>query len=158
MNMFAVFRTGACALVTSTMAYTGIHRQYGLSQPDWDLVTQAEPWNVEQRAKAKAIIAECVMISLTIAGLPAQQLPAQYVAAVIAHIVSPANMLVASTRAPEAFDAMAASGMQGDHEIKPVPIEQMQSLVMAYAGGAAGEPLGHALPKETEIKSMDTKS
>lgn len=156
MNMFNVYRTGALALVTETMAYTAIHRQYGLSQADWELVTQKEPWNVEQRQKARSIIAECVMISLTISGLPAQQLPAQYVAAVIAHIVAPSNMLVASTRAPEAFDAQAASGMQQEHEVKPVPVEQMQALVMAYAGGAADEPLGMAVPKETQDASVDT--
>lgn len=150
MNMFNVFRQGALALVTPTMAYTGVHRENGLSSEDWKLVTQPEPWNVQQRQRARSIIAECVMISLTIAGLPAQSLPAQYVAAVIAHIVSPANMLVASTRAPEAFDAVAASGMVQAQEIKPVSVEQMQALVMAYAGGASGEPPAHMVRKGQE--------
>jgi len=150
MNMFNAFRQGAMCLVTETMAYTAIHREYGLSKEDWTMLTQKEPWNVKQRQRAKSIIAECVTISLTIAGLPAQALPAQYVAAVIAHTVSPANMLVASTRAPEAFDAMAASGIMQEQEIKQVSKEQMQALVMAYAGGVADEPPAHMMPKSQE--------
>lgn len=153
MNHFQIFRQGALSLVTETMAYTKIHRQYGLSQDDWELLTQPEPWNVQQRQRARSIIAEAVTISLTIAGLPAQALPAQYVAAVIATVVRPANMLVASTRAPEAFDAMNASGIMSSTEVQPVTVEQMQSLVMAYAGGAGvNEPNGMTTKRlDTEV-------
>ncbi|WP_299747820.1 hypothetical protein [uncultured Tateyamaria sp.] len=157
MNTFDAFRIGAMALVTETMAYTDTHRKYGLSAEDWKLITQLEPWNVQQRQRARSILAECVQISLTIAGLPAQSLPAQYVAAMIAHLVSPSNLLVASTRAPEAFDAMAASGMVQSQEIKPVSIEQMQALVIAYAGGINGQPPAHILAK-VDLQSVDQET
>ena len=150
MNMFEIFKTGALAMVNETMAYSEIHQKFGLSADDWKLVTQKELWTVEERQRVRSILQECVQISLTVAGLPGQNLPAQYVAAVIAHIVSPSNLLVASTRAPEAFDAVNAAGLQGEHQVKPVPVEMMQALVMAYAGGAASEPIGMAVEPVVE--------
>ncbi len=151
MNHFEVFRNGALCLASKTMEYSETHRKYGLSKDDWELLTQKEPWNTSQRARVRSMIAEAVTISLTIAGLPAQTLPAQYVAAVIATVVQPANLLVASTRAPEAFDAMDASGMMSKSEVRSVTIEQMQSLVMAYAGGA-----GISEPNGMSTKMLDT--
>jgi hypothetical protein len=147
MNMFSIFRQGAAHLVTETMAYTDVHQMHGLSAEDWSLVTQSEPWNIEDRKRVKSVIAECVTISLTIAGLPAMALPGQYVAAVIACIVAPANILVAATRAPDAFDGVAASGLQGDFKIEKMTAEQMISLCLAYASAEFREPVGLMIPK-----------
>lgn len=133
MNHFDIFKIGAKGLVIPTMEYSSVHQMHGLSQEDWDLLTQAEPWTITHRQKARSLIAECVNISLTIAGLPAQPLPAQYVAAVISYVVSPANRLVAAMRAPETFDGVAASGLLGGQEVEPVTSEQMVSLVIAYS-------------------------
>lgn len=141
MNHFDIFRIGAKGLVIPTMDYSSVHQMHGLSQEDWDLLTQKEPWTITHRQKARSLIAECVNISLTIAGLPAQPLPAQYVAAVISCVVAPANRLVAAMRAPETFDGVAASGLLGGQEVQPVTTEQMVSLVMAYSSGyESGQP------------------
>lgn len=139
-NVFQAFRRGALALATETMAYTETHQRYGLSQDDWALLTQKEPWNVDQRRRVRSLISECVTISLTVAGLPAQSLPAQYVAAVIATIVSPANLIVAAHAAPESYDATGAANVEQTFQVTPVRSEQMLSLIMLYAGGFGSEP------------------
>lgn len=133
MNHFDIFKIGAKGLVNPAMDYCAIHQTHGLSQEDWELLTQSEPWSITHRQKARSLIAECVNISLTMAGLPAQPLPAQYVAAVIAYVVAPANRLVAAMRAPETFDGVAASGLLGAQEVTPCSTEQMVSLVIAYS-------------------------
>ena len=158
MNTFDAFRVGAMALVTETMAYTSVHREYGLSAEDWKLVTQKELWNTSESRRVGSILSNCVMISLAVAGLPAQPLPAQYVAAMIAHVVHPSNLLVAAFNAPEAFDAMSASGLVQAQEIKPVSKEQMQALVIAYAGGINGQPPAHILAKaQPQTKDREKK-
>jgi hypothetical protein len=141
MNMFELFKVGAMALATPTMEYAAVHRDHGLSAADWDIVTSKEPWTPTQRRQARSIIAECVQISLTIAGLPAQSLPAQYVAAVITAIVAPVNLLVAASSAPESFDALGAANVETEFQVHPVKREQMQSLVLLYAGGFRSEPM-----------------
>jgi hypothetical protein len=154
MQIFQLFRQGAAHLVTATMAYTEVHQLHGLSAEDWDLVTKKEPWNIEERKRVKSVIAECVTISLTIAGLPAMALPGQYVAAVIACIVSPANLLVAAVRAPDAFDGVKASGIEGDFKIEPMPAEQMISLVTAYASAEFREPIGLSIPRSISDEAV----
>ena len=38
-------------------------------------------------------------------------------------------------RAPEAYDAVGASGLEGPVEIQPMRPEQLMSLVLAYSAG-----------------------
>lgn len=154
-NVFMAFKRAAMSLAKEQMAYTEIHRSYGIAQAEWEMLTQKEPWTVEQRIGVRSIVSEVVQISLTIAGLPATALPAQYVAAVIATVVAPANRIVCATRAPEAFDAVAASGLTQEFEVKPVKIETMISLVIAYSDDWKSEPLGQQLPKSVK---QDEKS
>lgn len=155
MNMFDCFRRGAMGLATQAMQYSSVHAQYGLSQDDWELLTSPVPWNVEERRRVRSVLAEAVQISLTIAGLPAQSLPAQYVAAVISIVVAPTNRLVAATRAPESFDAMGAANVEQPFKVTPVSIEQMQSLVMLYSGGWSSEPTaahtGQVKPEKEKV-------
>lgn len=147
-NLFEGFRRGALMLAANNCVYTQYHKEYGIAQAEWEMLTQDEPWTLSQRQQVRSQIAEVVNISLTIAGLPAMALPAQYVAAVIVTVVSPTNRFVAATRAPEAFDALAASGLNEAFEIRPVTIETMQSLVIAYSGTVKSEPAGQVVPKE----------
>lgn len=144
MNVFDAFRRAGTLMADDTRSYMALHREYGLSKEDWDLVTQSEPWNTEQRMRVRSVLAECCQISLTIAGLPANSLPAQFVAAMIAAIVSPCNLLVAATRAPESFDAVASANTQKVFELTPVLREQMISLCMLYIGDWRSEPMATA--------------
>ena len=95
----------------------------------------------------------------SIAGMPAIPLPGQYVAALIAEVVSPVNRLLACTKVPETFDAEAASGILRTHEVKPMSYEQMSSLVILYSGGFMKEPQAHRLPRDVseEMKKENQK-
>ena len=134
------FRLGAESLVIGTMKYTELHRSHGITQADWELLTQPEHWTPEQVRQIRSILASTIEVCMTIAGLPPVPLPGQYAAAVIAIVVGPANRFLAAAKVPETFDAIAASGLEGTVEIKPLRQETMFGLVMAYSGGYGGEP------------------
>lgn len=73
-NLFQGFRRGAMMLAANQCAYSKIHREYGIAQAEWEMLTQDEPWTLEQRQQVRSQLAELVNISLTIAGLPAMAL------------------------------------------------------------------------------------
>ena len=139
-NLHHSFRLGAESLVRGSTKYTEIHRSYGITQVDWDLLTQEEPWTPEQVRQIRSILASIIEVCMTIAGLPPLPLPGQYAAAVIAIVVAPANRFLAAQKVPDTFDAVAASGLEGVIDIKPVKPETMFGLVLAYSGGYGGEP------------------
>lgn len=85
---------------------------------------------------------------MTIAGMPPIPLPGQYVAAVIAEVVSPQNRMIACTKAPETFDASDASGLLGTSEVTDMSTQQMMALVLAYSGSYLPEPPAEKLPGE----------
>lgn len=138
------FRRGAEELARG-QAYGSVHRSHGLLEADWDLLTQDEPWTPEQARRCRSVIASVCEVSLTIAGMPPVPLPGHYVAAVIAICVGPANRLVACHKVPETFDAVAATGIHSQFEVRPMRPEQMMSLVLAYSGGMGAEPPMHRL-------------
>lgn len=155
MDLHSAFRRGAEVLARE---YCDIHKTYGLTQTDWDLLTQKEHWTPDQARQTRNVLAGVVETALTIAGMPAIPLPGQYVAAVIATVVAPANRFVACTKAPDTFDAHAASGILEQFEIKPMRVEQLMALVMAYSGGYAGEPQRSILkPEVVEIVKEGNK-
>ena len=92
-------------------AYAEVHRQYGLSEADWTLLTQDEHWSADQARSVRSILANVVEVAMTIAGIPPVPLPGHYVAAVIAIVVAPANRFVAASKSPDTFDAVLASGL-----------------------------------------------
>lgn len=135
------FRVGAESLVRGSVKYTELHRSHGITQVDWDLLVQDEPWTPEQARQIRSILASIIEVCMTIAGLPPVPLPGQYAAAVIAIVVAPANRFLAAQKVPDTFDAVAASGLEGAVEIQPTKPEQMFGLIMAYSGGYGGEPM-----------------
>lgn len=141
------FRIGAESLVLGTVKYTELHRSHGITQTDWELLTQLDPWTPEESRQIRSILASVIEVCLTLSGLPPVPLPGQYAAAVIAIVVGPANRFLAAQKTPDTFDAVSASGLEGAVEIKPMKTEQMFSLVMAYSGGFGGEPMPR-LPEE----------
>jgi len=139
-NMFEIFRRGASALADATLSYHDLHKTYGINPEDWKLLTTFMLWTPTEQKKIRSILTEVINISLTIAGLPAQPLPAQYVAALVSKLVSTSNRLVASTLTPETFDAVAASNLDGNQKFVNVTREQMMSLVIAYSSDRYIEP------------------
>jgi len=146
-SIHMAFRAGAAALARGN-AYGELHRSYGLIQDDWRLLTQEEHWNPDEARRVRSILASVIEVALTIAGMPALPLPGQYAAAVISLVVAPANRIVACVKVPDTFDAVAASGLHQEFEIKRMAPEQMIALVVAYSGGLGGEPPLERLPVE----------
>jgi len=138
-DIHTAFRRGATILAQG-QSYGDIHREMGLLEPDWTLLTSDEHWTPAESRRVRSILAGVIEVALTIAGMPPVPLPGQYAAAVIAIVVSPANRLVACYKVPETFDAVAASGLHADFEVRPMRPEQMMALVLAYSGGLGGEP------------------
>lgn len=156
-EIHTAFRRGAVILAEG-QSYGPLHREMGLLEPDWHLLTREEHWTPAESRQIRSILANVVEVALTIAGMPAVPLPGQYVAAVIAICVAPANRMVACSKVPETFDAVAASGLHSDFEIKPMKVEQMMSLVLAYSGGIGGEPPVNRLqPEVVQLMQKESK-
>jgi hypothetical protein len=151
-DLHASFKDGAASLTRGSMKYTELHRAHGIMEADWALLTNEEPWTPNEARQIRTILASIVEICLTISGLPPVPLPGQYVAAVIAICVAPANRFVAAQKVPQTFDAAAASGLEGSMEIKEMKTEQMIALVLAYSGGYGGEPLPRLIPEVNEMR------
>lgn len=135
MDVMRMMCIGAMEIAAYGKEHTPAHAAVGFSAEEWDLLTTPTPWTPEQRRQVRSVLAEAVSVTLTLAGLPSEPLPGQYVAAVIAQLVAPANRLVAAYRAPECFDAISASGLIAATEVRPMGPEQMVSLVVAYSSG-----------------------
>lgn len=158
MDIHKAFRRGAELLAADFCKYTELHKGHGIDPFHWKVLTQAEYWSPEQARGMRSVLANVLEVSMTIAGMPAIPLPGQYTAALIATVVSPANRLVACTKAPDTFDAVSASGLMGEVVVKPMKVEQMISLVMAYSGGVGSEPENEKLPRAvSEIASKHSK-
>lgn len=159
MEIHRAFRNGAETLAGAACKYTNLHKGHGIEPAYWDLLTSPEPWTPDQARQIRSVLASVVEVCMTISGMPAIPLPGQYVAAVIAIVVKPINRLVACTKAPDTFDADAASGILGTHEVKDMPVQQLMALVIAYSGGFPGEPPAHRLPKalKPEIEEVNKK-
>ena len=166
MDIHKAFRHGAKIIASHERAYTTLHKAHGLEESQWELITQEEYWSPDQAKQVNSILAQVVEVSMTIAGLPAIPMPGQYVAAVIAEVVSPSNRMLACLKAPDQFDAVDASGILSTHEVKPMSYEQLMALVLAYSGGYPEEPPAHRLPKavstavaaENQVKKKSTRA
>lgn len=145
MNVHEAFKVGARIIAQDNRKYSDLHKGHGIEEAHWQLVTQEEYWSADQARQIRSILANVLEVSMTIAGMPPVPLPGQYVAAMIAEIVSPCNRMMACVKAPDTFDADAASGLQGTHEIKEMGFQQLMSLTLAYSGGYPGEPAEHKL-------------
>ena len=153
MDVHKAFRYGAEKLAAANCEYTDLHKGHGIDEEHWKLLTQDEYWTPDQARRMRSIIASALEVSMTIAGMPAIPLPGQYVAALIAIVVSPCNHMIACMKAPDTFDAHAASGILEPFEIKEMQWQQLMSLVILYGSGFPGEPRDHKLSKEV-VKQM----
>lgn len=150
MDIHLAFRLGAEILAKDGNKYTSLHKGHGIDEHSWQLLTQSEYWSPDQARQIRSILASTVEVAMTISGMPAIPLPGQYVAAVIAEVVSPVNRLLACTKAPDTFDADQASGIMDTHVVKDMSVQQLMALVIAYSGGYGGEPRAHKLPSEVK--------
>ena len=147
MDLHTAFKIGAKRIAKDEKAYTDLHKAHGIEQAHWELLTAREYWTPDEARAIRSILANVVEVSMTIAGMPAIPLPGQYVAALIAEVVAPCNWMLAAVRAPDTFNAMDASGLMQETEIKPMEYQQMMSLIMAYGGDFTGQPMADIVPK-----------
>ncbi len=148
MDIHKAFQQGAQILAASDAKYTTLHKGHGIEENHWDLLTQDEYWSPDQARQIRSILASIIEVSMTIAGMPAIPMPGQYVAALIAEVVAPCNRMLACTKAPDTFDANEASGILGTHIVKPMTVQQLMALTIAYSGSLTGEPHAHKFPRE----------
>ena len=147
-DCFDLFRMSALTLGDHTHPFGPRQREVGLIAEDWALLTQEELWTPDQARRVPNVLANVVSATLAVAGIPAVALPGCYVAACIVCLVAPPSRLVAAMRAPETFDAQAASGLSGPVEIIATGYEQMQALVIAYSREIEALPIGSDLSPE----------
>lgn len=152
MDLHSAFKYGARQLAKNNRQYGELHKGHGIEQHHWELLTQDEYWTQDQARQIRAILANAIEVSMTIAGMPAIPLPGQYVAAFIVEVVAPCNRYLAAIKAPDTFDAVDASGILGTHEVKTMPREQIMALVLAYSGGYDGQPSEYTVPKLVESR------
>ena len=150
MNIHEGFRHGAQILAKANCEYTALHKGHGIDPHHWEILTQDEYWSPDQARQIRAILANALEVCMTISGMPAIPMPGQYVAALIAEVVAPCNRMVACMKAPDTFDAEAASGILGPVEIKPMEYQQLLGLVTIYSSGHFGEPMSSKLPEEVK--------
>lgn len=146
MDLHQAFKIGARRIAQDEKRYTELHKAHGIEQAHWNLLTQDEYWTPDQSRAVRSVLANVIEVSMTIAGMPAIPLPGQYVAALIAEVVSPCNYMIAAVKAPDTFDATDASGLLGGSEVRTMPYQQLMALIIAYAGDYGGQPHGHHLP------------
>lgn len=149
-DLHSAFKIGARRIAKDEKRYTDLHKSHGIEQAHWELLTQREYWTPDQSRAVRSVLANVIEVSMTIAGMPAVPLPGQYVAALIAEVVSPCNYMIAAVKAPDTFDATDASGLTGGSEVRTMEYQQLMALVLAYAGGYGDEPAGHMLPSTVE--------
>ena len=159
LDIHKAFQHGAQILAKDNCKYTTLHKGHGIDPHHWELLTQKEYWSPDQVRQIRSILAQALEVSMTIAGMPAIPLPGQYLAALIAEVVSPCNRLVACMKAPDTFDAEAASGILMTHEVKDMPYQQLMALTLLYSSGFPEEPAPHKLPRQVKrtMKEAMTK-
>lgn len=124
-------------LLTLTSALTAISNGAGdtvlsLSQSDKDLLMSDVLWLPSERARAARLVEQCCFGSLDALGLQRFQLPAEWIASVIAHFVEPINWQVAAfSLCNGTIDLDQALG----GEIEPVKAEKLYSMVLLASGG-----------------------
>lgn len=146
MDLHQAFKIGARRIAKDEKRYTDLHKAHGIEEAHWLLLTRREYWTPDEARAIRSILANAIEVSMTIAGMPAIPLPGQYVAALIAEVVAPCNYMLAAVKAPDTFDALDASGLLKTSEVRTMEVQQLMSLVLAYAGGYGDEPKDHMLP------------
>ena len=159
LDIFEAFRNGAVVLAKDQARYSDLHKAHGIDQAEWELLTNKEYWTVDQAREIRSILANVIEVAMTIAGMPAIPLPGQYVAAVIAEVVSPCNRMIAVMKSPDTFDAADASGLLGTTEIKDMTKQQLMALVVYYSAGGRNQPEANKVPREVgeEVASLNVR-
>lgn len=152
-----LFLLGANELAAGNMEFGETQQAAGFTVDEWTLLTSDLCWTKSEQMKIQSIIANCVSITLRIAGLPPTPLPGAYVAAVICKYVAVCNRLLAAASAPESFDAMSAAGITSESVKVITSREQMYALVIYFSSAEFGALQSFKLDEMTEESVLDAQ-
>lgn len=130
----------------------------GISQEDWKLVTGDKPWMGADRARVVRTLTALVHGAVDAVGVERFDLPAEWIAGVIAVFVAPGNVMSAS-RMMSGVLATTESMAQGETVMDEVTPSQLFSLI----GQAYSDDLGSFKAKfnsacEQKIEHATTKA
>ena len=132
-QIMQMMRQGARMIASSAAGWTRAMEECGLTIEERDLLIDKRLWTPMQRRQCREALADLTYASLTVAGLPATRVPAEYVAALIAETVEPPNWYIACHRAPPTYSALDVNSGTLPQEIETLEPEILLSLVMQYA-------------------------
>jgi len=117
-------------------------RNAGVSQAHVDVLRQPGLWTSDQRVAVRQTLDAVIYACTDMAGLPRVDIPAEYVAAVVATLVSPVNFLVLASWVADHKPARDLAQAEENVQIQRVHAGKMASLIiMAHAAihGDEGE-------------------
>ena len=150
-----------------TLIANGLHKPsinaLGLSNDDWEQLTGNTPWTVSDRPKVSRTLTDLIYASVELLGLPRFRIPAEYVAAVVAVFVAPANIFAASSWVGS--DLIASEDLISGKAASPVGTDEVFALVgVAYANAQqhtefcnrfeanVGRRLAHIMPAAVAVQ------
>ena len=114
-----------------TLIANGLHKPsisaLGLSNDDWQELTGHAPWTVSDRPRMSRILTDLIYASVDLLGLPRFRIPAEYVTAVIAIFVAPANVFAACSWS--AADLYSSEDIINGKQADAVRVEEVFALV-----------------------------
>lgn len=125
----------------------------GLSIEDFKLVTGETPWLPEQRHRVATALNTLLSGILVSCGMPLFPLPAEYVAAVIGHYVSPINIMPACSIVER--PAPVSKLMIGANDPERCTAHQLFALIVGFHGSAEWEQARQQFERNTRLK-LDT--
>lgn len=102
-----------------------------LSEKDFEFLTISKPWVAVERSRARMVVESCVYGTLDYLGMPRFGVPAEFIAASIAHYVHPVNMMFACS----AFDGAEWSENVINGIERPVRAQEIFAMVLRIHGG-----------------------
>lgn len=147
---------GALHLIANSLGAgtTSIH-ELGLTPKVYEEVTSEIPWIAAQRTRMRAALDALCHATTDLAGLPRIEIPAEYVAAVIAVFVSPVNTPLACSFMGERFVTSADAASVG--EPPPQGMEHMTAAqLLALVCQIHGDDDGCAVRAQFE-KALSRK-
>lgn len=152
--MFYAAAMGALEIIkTHANAATAI--SMGMTEKTYTDMTSAAPWIASQRADIRASLETLCHSSTEVMGLPRFELPAEYVAAVIAVFVHPCNIAVACSwmegRLPRAMD-LHGRGDSTPQGMEHLTASQLFAMVLDILGNQDTGPVARAFNRNMSKK------
>lgn len=148
-----IFVGGAMVISGLPEEYSdAVHGRAGIGAADWEILRSPTMWTPDQARRAGGSLDKVLSFSLTASGLPAFQLPAEYVAACIVVVCHPSNWLAAAEVARAGLNGAMLVSPDGDQESQRelVTSRRLAALVLKYYTCAKNYRIGAAADMVSE--------